>query len=1044
MISTKRRFKSVKINRRPYYRRRNSRSNFWKKFFLLFFLFIVIPLFFAGIRFYENIIKELPSLSKLEDISFAQTTTITDKNWEVLYKLFEENRKYVSFDMISKDTINAVIATEDKNFWTNPWVDIVWIMRAWVYDLTNVGSSVHWGSTLTQQLIKNLLLTKDKTIERKLKEIVLSIELSNYIKWQLKSKYNNISSQDLDKMVKEKILELYLNYIPFSNNAYWIEAAASTYFGTSSQNLDLLQSIIIAWIPNAPTRYNPYTNRDNLMWAINITNSEWSEEILTWWLKDVVIEKISTTMKNSTFSFNKDANDFIKYLRWLLTFQITFEWKSYNVEYIPGRKDIVMWRMFEESYIDQSQIKDIFIKSLDYKFNKYSWDIKAPHFVFWIIDSLKETYWEELLMKWWLTITTSLDMNIQSLAQESINENMDYIRWKWWNNSAMIYLDSKSWDILAYIWSQDYNNEEIAGKVDMIQALRQPGSTIKPLLYSLAMITQPITLDTPIYDIPITIWENKPENVDWEFLWLMPVKRALAYSRNIPAIKMYFLVGQESAFRKFLKSIWVNSLSTSIDYWYPMAIWACELKIIELANAYAHLSALGQPAVINPILEIRWPDWALIYKRKDETQKQIIPSGIAYMIWKILADKTNLPDSWVRNYTYDWFDTAAKSWTTNLILSNWKKLPRDGWLATYTPSKVAVFWAWNTKWEPLNQDAYWGWLNSAARKSFFKKLQERWYIQWESMEQKETTTVSISKISGKLATLDTPLLFIENALWYIENLPTQEDTSVRKIQIDWLCNWKVSDLTPVNDIKESYLITPETILPDWRDLDDIKKWWSENWITTFSEKLWKPILLEEPQTECEEREIFSQEGWIQAEILKPSEESQIARNFSIWFKIKSPFKIKNVSISISALELATFTYNKQEVFDIKELQVPEFLSTWPYSIVINAEDEKGYTTTIKHQVTLVNEDNNPPYLVQENTTVKKTDEGKYNITLMFQDAESYILKGNIYQDWKIIKSFKDKKDRYVVNFETDNLENLEYEIYDYYWNKTKESLIINQ
>lgn len=105
------------------------------------------------------------------------------------------------------------------------------------------------------------MLTPEKKIERKLKEIVLAIKLNSYIKKDIKQKNADLSSDELDKKVKEKILEMYANYIFLGNNAYGIQVASKTYFGVSADNLDILQAAVLAGIPQAPSRYDPYNNK---------------------------------------------------------------------------------------------------------------------------------------------------------------------------------------------------------------------------------------------------------------------------------------------------------------------------------------------------------------------------------------------------------------------------------------------------------------------------------------------------------------------------------------------------------------------------------------------------------------------------------------------------------------------------------------------------------------------------------------------------------------------------------------------------------------
>jgi membrane carboxypeptidase/penicillin-binding protein PbpC len=365
--------------------------------------------------------------------------------------------------------------------------------------------------------------------------------------------------------------------------------------------------------------------------------------------------------------------------------------------------------MFEEKYITEFELKKAFLDGLKFEFHRGSTSIKAPHFVFWIIEELKKQYSEEMLQKWWLTVVTTLDMSIQKMAEESINENSEKLKSNLANNAALLYSDSQNGDILAYVGSKDYNNEEIDGQVDIIQSNRQPWSTVKPLIYALWFIKLALTIDSPIYDIKMKIWKDEPNNVDGTFRGLTTIKQSLAWSRNIPAIKIFFSEWWESVVKNFFSQLGITWLKPWNDFYgYPLAIGAAEMKMFDLSTAYMHLSAMGKPAKVNPILEIRWPDNSLLYKKEIITQEQIIPRWVAYLIRKILVDTANYPAEWIPMFTAPWkIIFATKSWTTNIV--KWEeKLPRDGWLASYTPSKVLILRAWNTDAKPLHKDAY-GW-----------------------------------------------------------------------------------------------------------------------------------------------------------------------------------------------------------------------------------------------------------------------------------------------------------------------------------------------
>lgn len=1004
-------------------------------------LFLVIIL----TRFYVNIIAQLPDISKIENIVFSQSTNIVDRNGKLLYKLYQENRDYVTLDKISPKMINAIIAVEDKDFWTNKGVDYMGMARAVRSDVSRSSQRQGW-STITQQLIKNVLLTRDKTITRKLKEIVLAFQIDDVIRKQVLANNKWLTNQQVERKVKEKILEMYLNYIFLGNNSYGVETASRTYFWTSANNITTLQSAILAWLPQAPSTYDPFKNRPALMWELQIIENGIKVQA-TGSLKETIYSKIKQNIVSINLDNRKDNEWFIKFIRGSNAFDIDFEGQSYSVKYIPGRKDTSLTRMFEEWYIDQKELKEAFIEALTFQFQKNSSFIRAPQFVFWIIDELKKKYDEELLLKGGLTIKTSLDLDIQDLAEESFKENVSNLTTYWADNTALFYADSKNWDVLAYVWSLDYNNDEIDGKVDIIQSPRQPWSSMKPLIYALGFMKLPLTIDTPIFDIPTKIGKDQPNNADWKFEWLLPLRKALWYSRNIPAIKMYFSVWEDEGVKSFLKDLGYTTFSDNVRYGYPLSIGAGEVKMIEHANAYMHLSAMWKPAKINPILEIRLSDWSILYQKKVEYQTQIIPSWVAYLIRKILSDLENLPATWVSNFTVWGLKFASKSWTTDMKMPNGQKLPRDGWLMIYTPSKVAALRAGNTNWKPMNANAYWGWVNGKARKSFFKKLLQKWYIKNENIQPAEVANVSISKISWRLATEDTPADFVISSMGYIKTLPGATDPKMKFIEIDKQCGWLRSALTPQNDIIKWYVISPVSFMPNGMDIWDIKNRWkrwssmvlnTENPLSGDTKFQYTNIFLEEPKEVCENR-TESQDDSIGIEILKPTAGSTVSKNFAIRYNISANSKIKYLKILLNDVEIAEKRLNNEQATDIMNVSAFDWVQEWTNYLSVIAIDEKGFSNKQTFDINITNTDKEAPYLLKDKISVSKNNDGTYKIILFFADDLSNIKNGSISFQWKKINSFS----KNITSFEIEELWKIDIQVEDALNNKLDTSVDLN-
>lgn len=184
--------------------------------------------------------KDLPSPDELIEREVSQTTKIYDRTGEtVLYEIHgEENRTIVELDQIPEDVREATIAVEDQDFYNHHGFDVVGILRS-VFTNVREGERASGGSTITQQLVKNAILTNEKTYERKIKELILSLEIER-------------------KFSKDEILQLYLNEIPYGSNAYGIESAARTFYGKSASELTLAESAYLASLPKAPTFYSPY------------------------------------------------------------------------------------------------------------------------------------------------------------------------------------------------------------------------------------------------------------------------------------------------------------------------------------------------------------------------------------------------------------------------------------------------------------------------------------------------------------------------------------------------------------------------------------------------------------------------------------------------------------------------------------------------------------------------------------------------------------------------------------------------------------------
>lgn len=193
--------------------------------------------------------KDLPTPNKINSRLSAQTTQIYDRNGKLLYEMHgDKNRIMVEFNEIPDNVKNATISIEDKNFYRHGGFSGTRILGAAFYSALSGGTKLQGGSTITQQFVKNALLTSEQRLSRKIKELILSIEIESMYK-------------------KDDILKMYLNEIPYGSNAYGVKVAAKTYFNKDLKDLTLEESAVLAALPQAPTYYSPYGNHKDALLA---------------------------------------------------------------------------------------------------------------------------------------------------------------------------------------------------------------------------------------------------------------------------------------------------------------------------------------------------------------------------------------------------------------------------------------------------------------------------------------------------------------------------------------------------------------------------------------------------------------------------------------------------------------------------------------------------------------------------------------------------------------------------------------------------------
>ncbi|HHH12371.1 MAG TPA: penicillin-binding protein, partial [Candidatus Moranbacteria bacterium] len=488
-------------------RRKSSRL---RRFLLTIFLgcFALGVLSLGGVFWYFA--RDLPEAGALRAQAVAQSTKIYDRTGKhLLYEIHgEEKRTVIPFEQIPSVVKYATIALEDQAFYDHPGVNVKSIFRAALSQLfPGFFPRRSGGSTITQQLIKNTLLTPERTLKRKIREVILSLELER-------------------KFSKDEILEMYLNEIPYGSNAYGIESAAKTFFDKSAKDLTLDEAALLAALPQQPSRYSPYGK---------------------------------------------------------------------NTDKLIARKNYALTQMAKLGYITAEQAErakkiDTLAKTAP-KRDK----IRAPHFVMYIRQQLESRYERGDIEKGGLKVITTLDWELQQLAEKAVAEGVEKNRRWRATNASLVAIDPKTGEILAMVGSADYFNREIDGNVNVALAPRQPGSSFKPYVYLGALI-KGYSPETVLMDVPTRFDTGddpyEPRNYDGTFRGPVKMKKALGMSLNIPAVKLLYLVGVKNTIA-LAKDLGITGLDNPDRYGLSLVLGGGEVKLLDHTAAYATLANGG-------------------------------------------------------------------------------------------------------------------------------------------------------------------------------------------------------------------------------------------------------------------------------------------------------------------------------------------------------------------------------------------------------------------------------------------------------------------
>lgn len=743
-----------------------------------------------GLLFLTFLWITLPNIDDPQTMFPAQSTVILDRNGVELYRLYsEQDRTYVRGADISPFVKQATIAIEDERFLSrSACFDIIGYARAGLSQLAPAFFVRSGGSTLTQQFAGNALVGRERSVTRKLRELMLACELER--------KYN-----------KDELLELYLNWIPYGRNAYGIEQASKNYFGIGAKDLTLAQSAVLASLPQRPSYFNPYGSH------LYTTISDQAT-------RDILGGRITRTT---------DIPDAAVRIG-LIGRNIG---SGSTTVYIGGRTDQVLKNLVDQGAITTEDQTTALAELQKMTFSAERDNIRAPHFVLEIQSNVQELLGidEADLEQGGFRITTTLDWNLQQAAEKSVTNHREDIQKRFGAaNIALVSLSPKTREIMAYVGNADFSDNEHQGKIDMARAARQPGSSFKPFAY-LTAFEAGYGPGTVVYDVPTKFGSDQPSNYDGTFWGLTSMRLALGGSRNIPAIKAFFLGGGEDSLLSLATRMGIPSAAgqkatirktqPDFDYGWPLALGAAEVPLLEMVQGYATIADGGNFLPVKSILKITDKDGNIRYLPKEEVPHQVIDERFTAQVISILSDVSARPnDYWKSILSVPGYEAAAKTGTSNKCLERDTKnnctlrRPESTWTIGFTPNLITGVWAGNATSQSLFEKA--DGLTTAApvwhdyMVDAHKKLENK---QAAFTYPSRMSRPQISKLSGQLASVCTPVNLRGTDLFLDENIPSEEDPACVVLRVDKVTGLLSSPSCPADAIEERAFFLPKSELP---------------------------------------------------------------------------------------------------------------------------------------------------------------------------------------------------------------------------------------
>ncbi len=640
----------------------------------------------SGVFWYYG--RNLPTVATLKNYQPPQTTRVVDRNGVVLGEIFTERRTVVPLERVPRVLVLSVLAAEDADFFRHQGLDYPGIVRALSRDVLS-GRATQGASTITQQIIKLMLLSPERTLSRKIRELILARRLEQ-------------------ELTKEEILHLYLNHINFGHGRYGVQEAARYYFGKDVDQLTLAEASLIAGIPQAPGRLSPRTHPEAARRRQRFVLDQLEAKRAEYW-PDLSLEQIEAARQAEialapTTTATDRAPEIVAIAKRILLERVgeeSFARGGYTVHTTidvrlqDGARTAVQRRLakLDERHGYRGPLEpprreqrrrasrdplrvgrtfDAEVTGANDESGEVLVDVAGTRGFF---DTSEAGRYNPRGLSASRFAKVGARARVAVIEMPTEDEPRAHVRLELGPEAAAVVIEPRTRDVLAMIGGY----EASAGFNRATQAVRQPGSAFKPIVYALGIKSRRFTPASIVLDAPAVYDQWQPNNFEtYHYEGAMRLRDALARSINVVAVRVIeeLTPTQTISFARQL------GLTTELEDSLALALGASDVKPIELVNAYATFAAGGrfvEPRIVDRIVAY---DGTRIGLGEVAPPRDVMTAAEAYMMTSLLS---SVVESGTATAARELDRPAAgKTGTSNEA--------RDAWFVGYTADVVAGVW----------------------------------------------------------------------------------------------------------------------------------------------------------------------------------------------------------------------------------------------------------------------------------------------------------------------------------------------------------------